>query len=332
VKNSEFVIESTFTIRSATDAVDPAMLNPFLHTSGVTAFQKFFSVVPKNADIHYLREILSHFSKFPYENLSKIIKHSQETEYLRKIRFPLEVMEDYSRSRLGGTCFSLTFFLETILVHAGYRCYPVMADMKWSPNSHCAVIVFIGEGKYLVDPGYLLGQPMQMTVDKPRVYDSEFTGVELIHLPESEVYEVYTFNKTETKRRYRFQDHPCAPAEFLCHWMSSFSWNSMHGLCLTRAERGKLIYIHKNFMRESTYEGRKNFNIKKDYHQRIYQAFGIEPVLVEHALAALEANMARERETGLWKPPKDRGRRSENDSQESEAEGQDIRGIVFHET
>jgi hypothetical protein len=76
----------------------------------------------------------------------------------------------------------------------------------------------------------------------------------------------------------------------------------MHGLCLTRAERGKLIYIHKHFMRESTYDGKKNFNIKKDYHESIRRAFGIESALVEQALSALEFNMARERELGLWRP------------------------------
>jgi hypothetical protein len=174
--------------------------------------------------------------------------------------------------------------------------------MKWSPNSHCAVICDLDDGKHLVDPGYLLSQPMLMTADKPRIYDSEFTGVELVRHPGSEAYEVYTFNKSEMKWRYRFLDKPCPPEEFLHFWISSFSWNSMHGLCLIRAERGKLIYVHKHFMRESTFTGKQNFNIKKDYHERIHQAFGIEPAVVEQALSALEANMARERELGLWKP------------------------------
>lgn len=303
----------------AADAVDPGLLNPFLHTAGVKAFHEYFAIATKRADIHYLKEILHHFSKFPYENLSKIIKHSRETEMLRKMRFPLEVMEGYIRSRLGGTCFSLTFFLETVLVHNGYRCYPVMADMKWSANSHCAMIVFLEDGKFLVDPGYLLNQPMRMADQQPRVYDSEFTGVELVRRPESGLFEVYTFNRTEMKWRYRFRaEGPCPPGEFLRHWKSSFSWNSMHGLCLTRTESGKLIYIHKHFMRESTYDGKRNFNIKKDYHERIHVAFGIEPVMVEQALSALEFNMARERELGLWKP--------KNDGTRIGTEGTDDRG------
>ena len=299
-------IESTSSLQPQRDTPDPAILNPFLHTAGVTAFQKYFSIVPKKADIPYLQEILYHFSKFPYENLSKIIKHYRESEYLQKMRLPLEVMEGHIQNRLGGTCFSLTFFLQTILVHSGYRCYPIMADMKWRPNSHCVVIVNLDDLQYLVDPGYLLNQPMQMTLEKPRIYDSEFSGVELVYRPESDVFEVYTFNKTEMKWRYRFRNRPCPPEEFLGHWISSFSWNSMHGLCLTKSERGRLIYVHKHHMRESTFDGKQNINIKKDYHRRIFETFGIDIPIIEQALAAVESNMAKERELGLWIPKSDR--------------------------
>jgi arylamine N-acetyltransferase len=301
-QNTEHTAQTGRFVRAEED-VDPALLNPFLHTAAAAAFHGHFGIAAKRPDVHYLREILHHFSNFPYENLSKIIKHSEETDLLRKLRLPMEVMEGHIRNRLGGTCFSLTFFLETILVCNGYRCAPVMADMKWSPNSHCALIVTLEDGKYLVDPGYLLNQPMRMADERPRVYDSEFTGVELVRKPGSDTCEVYTFNRTEMKWRYRFRaEGPCPPEAFLRHWISSFSWNSMHGLCLTRAERGKLVYIHKHFMRESTYDGKKNFNIKNDYHESIRRAFGIESALVEQALSALEFNMAREREMGLWKP------------------------------
>jgi arylamine N-acetyltransferase len=284
---------------------DPSLLDPFLHTAGVAAFHRHFSVPRRPPDLDALGEILSHFSKFPYENLSKIIRHHETGAMRDKLRFPIEVMDGYIRHRLGGTCFSLTFFLQVILVHAGYRCHPVMADMGRSPNSHCALIVLLPGGRFLVDPGYLLNRPMELTEGRPRVYDSEFTGVELVR-DASGACEVRTFSRTEIKSRYRFRDVPCGPEDFLRHWTDSFSWNSMHGLCLTRSERGRMIYIHRHFMRESTFEGKRNFNIKRDYHRRIEEAFGIGADLVDRALAAVEANMARERELGLWKPKEKR--------------------------
>lgn len=302
IKREKVVVERGSILEFAVSGVDPNILNPFFHTAGIKLFHQYFEVIPKTANLEYLKEILFHFSKFPYENLSKIISHCEETDMVRKLRLPLEVMEGYITDRLGGTCFSLTFFLYCILIHAGFSCYPVMADMKWAQNSHCVLILLYDGSKYLVDPGYLFNQQMELDPKKPRIYDSEFSGVELVYRENTHTYEVYTFNKTETKWRYRFQDQPCTLDKFLHFWVSSFYWNSMHGLCLTRAERGRLIYVHKNFMRESTYEQKTNYNIKKDYHQKIYEVFGIKPVIIEKALSALALNMAKERELGLWTP------------------------------
>ena len=63
-----------------------------------------------------------------------------------------------------------------------------------------------------------------------------------------------------------------------------------------------MIYIHKTFMRETTFEGKRNFNLKKNYHTSIHRIFGIDPLFVEEALAAVKSNMTRERELGLWIP------------------------------
>jgi IS5 family transposase len=81
----------------------------------------------------------------------------------------------------------------------------------------------------------------------------------------------------------------------------------MHGLCLTKVERGRMVYIHKTYMRETTFDGKKNFNIKTRVHQTVADVFGISVELVESALASLASNMEREREMGLWVPRKPTG-------------------------
>jgi hypothetical protein len=93
---------------------------------------------------------------------------------------------------------------------------------------------------------------------------------------------------------------------FLDHWLSSFHWNSMHGLCLTKLEKDRMVYIHKTFMRETTFERKVNTNIKNRVHESIHGIFGIDPDLVEQALEALKINMEREREMGLWVPKSNR--------------------------
>jgi arylamine N-acetyltransferase len=243
-----------------------------------------------------LRKILAGFSNLPYENLSKIIKFWRYRENeAQRLRLPEEVLEDHLRFHLGGTCFSLTFFLQTLLVNHRFACYPIMGDMRAGRNVHCALVVFLDQVKYLVDPGYLLRQPMALDPSKSRLYHTEFTGVELRFDPQNEAYDVFTFNRQEIKWRYRFVDRPTPSEEFLQHWQASFYRNSIHGICLTRATEQELIYIHKDFMRISSLEGKRNVSIKRNYHGTIQQLFGIAPEYVEQALAALRENMARER-------------------------------------
>jgi len=270
-------------------------LDPTRHKDSVHLFRDFFKLPQGRPELKFLREIIAHFSRLPYENISKIIKLNRYFGSNHKLRLPEEVMDDHSNFRLGGTCFSLTFFLQTILTHNGFYCYPVMADMRAGRNIHCALIVQLKGVKYLVDPGYLLSQPMEINPRIPRLYRTEFTGVELRYDSKVGCYNLFTFNRHEVKWRYRFYDRPTKAEEFLQHWQASFSKNTMHGICLTKVTPQGLIYVHKTFMRETTFEGKRNFNIKKNYHATIHEVFGIEPQLIEQAEVALVENLQRER-------------------------------------
>jgi len=276
-----------------TPASQDFVLDAARHQEAAKLFRQQYNILPDGKPtLTALKEILANFSHLPYENLSKIIKfHRHGTHEAARLRLPEEVIEDHLRSHLGGTCFSLTFFLQAILLHHGSPCYIVMGDMKAGKNIHCAMIVLLDGVKYLVDPGYLLRQPLALDPNRPRLYHTEFTGVELRFNPAQEAYEVFTFNRQEIKWRYRFVDRPTLPEEFLQHWQASFHRNSMHALCLTRATTEELIYIRKDFMRITNLEGKHNVSIKGKYHETIQQAFGIAPEYVEQALSALRENI-----------------------------------------
>jgi arylamine N-acetyltransferase len=287
-------------------------LLPEQHIDSVRYFQDFFQLQLQKPDLLTLQKILEKFATIPYENISKIIKLSHSWENENKLRFPEEVMDDHANFHLGGTCFSLTFFLETILLHQGFQCYPVMADMKAGKNIHCAIIVLHDNKKILVDPGYLLNTPMEMNPEKPRIFRTPTTGVELQLNPELQCYQLFTFNKDKMTWRYNFVDRPCPPEEFLVHWQASFTKPSMHGICLTKIQNDGYIFIHKNFMRETTFTSKKNFNIRQNYHQTIHDIFGIDQQLIEQAQAALEMNMAKERELGIFKTDIECDNRAQN--------------------
>ena len=278
-------------------------LNPHDHADSVRTFLDFFGLTPRKPDHVTLQEILERFAGLPYENISKIISLNEcECGAAPAVRLPETVMEDYARFHLGGTCFSLTFFLQTILTRSGFDCYPVMADMKAGTNIHCCLVVILDAAKYLLDPGYLLTRPMEINPAKPRLFRSEFTGVELRFDRQTNWYHLFTFNQDERKWRYRFQDRPVPPEEFLQHWLASFRKNSMHNICLTRVTRDGLLYVQKYFMRETTFAGKRNFNIRQNYHAVLHDQFGIDRQIVEQAQAALADNLRKERESGLWAP------------------------------
>ncbi|HEX9653246.1 MAG TPA: arylamine N-acetyltransferase, partial [bacterium] len=201
-------------------------LDPLQHRDGVQMFRDYFRLQPQEANRRFLENILERFATLPYENISKIIKLHDNWSGLEKLRLPEQVMADHISQRLGGTCFSLTFLLQAILAQHGFLGYAVMADMRAGRNIHCAMIVMLDRIKYLVDPGYLLTQPMELNPQKPRLYRSEFAGVELRYDTSSQTYDLLTFNQHETKWRYRFADRPTSPQEFLQHWLASFGWNS----------------------------------------------------------------------------------------------------------
>ncbi|MFQ5676815.1 MAG: arylamine N-acetyltransferase [bacterium] len=282
-------------------------LDPLKHADSVAEFSSYFRLPDKKADLDYLREILDHFSTIPYENISKITKLNQNwQDQGGRVRLPEEVINGHIAKGLGGTCFSLTFFLQSILAQNGFTCYPVMADMRAGNNIHCCLIVKLDGQKYLVDPGYLLTQPMEINPIKPRHYRNEFSGVHLQFDAPAGVYNLFTFNKSESKWRYRFRDRAVPPEEFLQHWLASFGWNSMHAICLTKVMKDGLLYFRKDFMRETTFNGKRNFNVKKNSPAVIRDRFGIDEQTVEQAQAALEDNLRTEMKLGLWIPNKKR--------------------------
>ena len=278
------------------------LLDLTAHHEGVERFLEFFKLQRKKPDLIFLQELLLHFSNLPYENLSKIIKLDNDWDSENKIRLPEELIENYISYKLGGTCFSLTFFLQSILNYCGFICYPVMAEMRAGKNIHCCLIVVLGSVKYLVDPGYLLKKPMEINPEKNQLINNKFAGVKLEFDQKNQSYNLFTFNNFETKWRYRFQDKPVTDDEFLRHWLASFKWNSMHRLYLSKTIDEGIFFVCGNFMRKTTFDGKQNFNIKNNFHEAIHDVFGIDKELSEQAMTTLKINLEKERALGLWTP------------------------------
>ena len=235
-------------------------------------FISHFKIPAEEADLELLRALVQSFSVIPYENLTKIIKKFTLQGPKERLRGPEEVLTGHIENHTGGTCFSLTYCLGAVLTGAGYRCHPVMADMKRS-NIHCALVVHLNGGRYLVDPGYLLGEPVELgdgTVTVPTTF-----GTVELRPRTGERYDLFTVSGGDVKWRYRVKTVPVPRSLFLKYWQESFSLPMMNSMQLTRLTSRGHLYIRDHHLRLRSGGEKLNENIRSELEQRIEREFGI---------------------------------------------------------
>jgi arylamine N-acetyltransferase len=257
-------------------------------TADVRAKELFFDhfhIPAGECGLELLRAMVSSFSDIPYENITKIIRKFEAPSPEERLRRPVEVVSGYVERHTGGTCFSLTYCLGSIIQRAGFRCYPVMADMK-RPNVHCALAVHLDRRRYLVDPGYLLGEPVELSGSRMRIMTS-FGTVEL-RPRYGERYDLYTIAGSDIRWRYRVKTVPVSEARFMRYWQESFSLPMMNSLQLTKLSESGHLYIRNHHLRLQREGKKQNVNIRKTLESRIETEFGIPGALTASAREHLE--------------------------------------------
>ena len=234
-----------------------------------------------------LLEILKAVSVFPYENISKILRLSHKgacgPEALR--RYPETILKDHRDLGLGGTCFSLTWFLKEILEHFSMDYYLITADMSTGKNVHCAAVAFVQGKKYLLDPGYLYSKPLIMDADRTAVMG--FTNAAVIKRDGR--YRLCTYTEySGIKERYVFDDAPVDEALFLRRWDESFNGRGMNNICVSRVAGDKQIFFLRDFMRVSSIKDKRNIKVRGCEGEKISEYFGIDDRIYKKAVQALD--------------------------------------------
>jgi arylamine N-acetyltransferase len=248
-------------------------------------FLGHFKLPAGAADLEMLRHIVTCYSSLPYENLTKIIKKFTAGSSDERLRGPVEVVSGYIERRTGGTCFSLTYCLGSMLASAGCACYPVMADMKRA-NIHCALVVEMNARRYLIDPGYLVGEPVELAGAPVRI-ETTFGIVEL-RPRQGERYDLFTIDGVDRKWRYTVKTVPVSHQTFMRHWQDSFSLPMMNSLLLTRLTQNGHLYIKNHHLRMKGTQGKVNENIRSDLESRIAAEFGIPGEITARAREYVE--------------------------------------------
>ena len=255
--------------------------------SVISTFSDHYSILPSTPDLLQLKRIGAAFSHLPYENVTKILKEARSTSIHQKLRKTDEVLTDHLRWSTGGTCFSLCNALLSILKNSGFETFIAMADMHYGTNIHCVVLVKLPEGRFVLDPGYLLHNPIRLPdSDFEQITKTPMNAV-VIQNEGNENFSLFTIESSQRKWRYRLKACPVTSEEFEAHWIHSFSLNSMEHLIMTRLDNHGRLYFRKNYL-EQVKESKRTILTKPEASE-LSGLFGVPADLISSARNVLLA-------------------------------------------
>src|SRR5262245_30424554 len=252
-------------------------------------FVTHFVVDLRPAPEHVLRQVIANFARLPYENLTKILKEASVGSSEQARRGPAEVIGDHISLGTGGTCFSLTAALLQLLRSLGWQAEPILADRPYAPDTHCAVRVRIAGRPHLVDPGYLLTEPIPLQEGSEQRIPTSFHQVLLKPRQGEGKLELHTIQGDQTTQRLTYKTDPVDWQAFVKVWDASFGWDMMRDPLLTRVASGEHLYLRSNRLQTRTSTGITRTEIAPaELVSEINERFGINPSVTARALALLK--------------------------------------------
>ncbi len=248
----------------------------------VDLFFDLTGIHPSANSLLGLGKIAEAFSQLPYENVSKVLKTTAGQTPDDWRRSPLEVIEDHAAYGLGGTCYSLTYFLQKVLTEIGVHSEPLLADMISGPNRHCALLVHHGNGSYLLDPGFLINEPVTLP-DGDAIIQTPSGPLTLRHNRDTGRFHLFGMRNGKPNLRYELKPRPADKATFIQCWNDSFSWPNMNQLLITRQTDQGQIYLHNRHLRAIQGDRVAKSNLNVDLASQASNAFGIDATKIEQA-------------------------------------------------
>ena len=247
--------------------------------------------------------LLRELSALPYENLSKIVAR-HEGALSGKTRegilsFSDSWLEDHARTGLGGTCFALTHWLKRRMDALGFSTAYLMADKRIEANVHCGLLFEHAGRSWLLDPGYLIFEPLALPAAGLSV--EMFLSPNLVRVEDVEgAWRLWTGPRVAPgappglKHRFDFRKDPVSAEEFQRHWEASYDWPMMNHPVLNRVKDGTQYYLQKdNLLIRTAASGITTGAMRKlspaELRDAAVDLFGLPRGLVNEALGILGA-------------------------------------------
>ena len=254
----------------------------------LSAFLEHFGLPCETQADGLLRRLARRFAELPYENLTKIIRDAQCADVIQARRSPSDVVADFIALGTGGTCFSLTATLLHLVRSLGWRAEPILADRSYGQDTHCALLVWIDNRPHLLDPGYLIVDPIPMEMTGERTITTAFNQLTLAPREQSEKIDLFTSQQGNSTYRLTFKTQPVDAREFLRAWDASFDWDMMRYPLLTRTCGNRQLYLRGSRFQVRSHDLLDRQDIPPDEMiPRIAAQFGIDASVTARALTVL---------------------------------------------
>ncbi len=252
-------------------------------------FMEHFGISPDRLPWQMLGSVAKAFSKLPYENITKIIKREESGSAEKARRYPEEVIRDHIAWGAGGTCFSLTSALMHLVRSLGWEAEYILADRQYGQDTHCALLVWIEGTPHLLDPGYLIVDPIPLHSGSKQEIQTSFNRLVLNPDGNPGKISLSTIQRGIQTYRLTYKTSPVDEGEFRKAWDASFSWDMMRYPLLTRTADSKQIYLRGSRLQISDADSIAGKEIKEDeLTERIAAEFRIHPSVVARAVSILK--------------------------------------------
>ena len=169
----------------------------------------------------YLRHV-------PFENATKLIKAARVMSPDAAIRGPVEFWEDHLRWGSGGTCFASSYAYQFLLRFLGFRSRLLFCHLPAEkPQAHTALLVEIGDARWLVDVGYALPVPVALPARLTTLRATPLYDIELRRGLQDECL-LFTEDARGQRFRYRFVPRAVSEGAYLAAWRESFRLEALY--------------------------------------------------------------------------------------------------------
>jgi arylamine N-acetyltransferase len=246
-------------------------------------------IAAEQAPVALLTSAAQAFSRLPFENLTKIIKEAEAGRVEEARRTPAEVLADHWNLGAGGTCFALTSTMLHLVRGLGFQAEPILADRRYGADTHSAFLVWLDGKPHLLDPGYLIVQPLPVPTAHDVRIVTPFNELLLVPKNGGAKVELYTRQDQQTTYRLTFKTAPVDAGEFLRAWDVSFDADMMRYPVLSRVAQGKQIYFQKRHLLVRGAEESRRREVTPDrLIAEIAEQFQIAPAVIAKALDVLK--------------------------------------------